>query len=211
MRRIALALLLVLPCFGQVPTMKYVSITGNSIAQMQGGFQRNEFPVLLPANVTIRGMYSYTCDHLFPLVTYLVPANTNVVVLYDSTNDVLHGVAVSDHIACMERTVAALVLRNPTIRVIVANTPPWTADNCYGDYRDAIDVYNSAYASEPWPANVRVVDVWTPNVLQDGSRWADPNDMTGACGIHPGPANQWTDSWSHFTAPVSQAVMAVPR
>ena len=211
MRRIALALLLVLPCFGQVPMTKYVTVTGNSIAQMQGGFQRNEFPLLPPANVVVRGMYSYTCDHLLPLIAYIVPADTNVVVLYDSTNDVIRGVSVSSHVSCMESTIAVLTARNPAIRVIVVNTPPWTADNCYGDYRDAIDAYNAAYASEPWPSNVRVVDVWTPNVLQDGSRWADQNDMTGACGIHPGPANQWTDSWQHFTAPVSQSVMAVRR
>lgn len=40
---------------------KHVTVTGNSVAQFQGGFQLLEFPLLNPANVVIRGQNSYTC------------------------------------------------------------------------------------------------------------------------------------------------------
>lgn len=195
--------------FGQVINTHHIAISGNSIAQMQGGFQRYEFPTIPPQNITIFGQYSFTCSQLLPLIPYMVPAAADIVILYDATTDVSRGTAPADHIACMEQTIALLKGRNGRVHIILANVPPWTIDNCNGDYRDSIDAYNAAYASEPWPSSVQVIDVWTPNILQDGSRWADPNDINGACGIHPGPANQWTYSWQHFTIPAVQAALAI--
>ena len=206
MLRLAVSLLLAASCYAQTIGFKHVAITGNSIAQMQGGFQSWEYPLLPKSYVTIFGQYSFTCANLLPLIPYLVPVNADVAVLYEAGTDVRRGFTPADHIACMESTVAVLQARNPNLIIVLANMQPWTQGNCYGDSRDLIDAYNAAYASEQWPAGVQVVDVWTPNILQDGSRWADPNDITGTCGVHPGPANVWTWSWAHFTAPVTQAV-----
>ncbi len=208
-------LLVILICYGTMSAQvvggfKHTTVTGNSLAVFQGGFQSLEFPYLPVSYVTIFGQNGMTCEQLLPLIPFLVARNADIVLLYNSTNDVRTGVQVSAHMTCMEQTVAVLLQRNPNIRILAANTPPWTEDNCYGDYRDSIDIYNAAYAREPWPAGVSVLDVWTPNVNPD-TRWAIPADMTGPCGIHPGPANQWTNSWAHFTAPGTAAVYQIVK
>jgi len=195
----------------QVPPTKHVTMTGNSIAQMQGGFQPYEFPFLPAQNVVIRGQYGYTCNMILILLPYLVPANSDVVVLIDSTNDVLRGVAVADHIACISQSITTLWQRNHKIKILLANTPPMGYGNCYGDFRDSIDAYNAAYVQlvnsyKTGAISVSLIDVWTPNVQPD--RWAIPAAMTGPCLIHPGPPNQWTGGWlpPYFTAAITQAV-----
>jgi hypothetical protein len=197
---------------------KHVAVTGNSIAQFQGGFQRREFPLLPPQNVVIRGENSYTCSMVLTLIPYLVPANTDVVVLIDSTNDIQRGVTVDEHMACIAQTIAVLLARNPNLRLVVANTPPWTHwDPCTNSYRDdsvvsEITAFNAAYADQVtglqalWPSNVRVADVWTPNADQDG--WAIPQYMTGPCGIHPGNSGVWSSAWQHFSDAYTGLVMA---
>lgn len=196
---------------------KHVAITGNSIAQFQGGFQQREFPLLVPQNVVIRGQNSYTCSMVLPLILYLVPANTDVVVLIDSTNDIQHNVTVGEHMACIEQTIEVLLARNPSLRLVILNTPPWTHWNpCTGSYRDdgvesEIVVFNNAYADPVtglqalWPSRVRVADVWTPNADQDG--WAIPQYMTGPCGLHPGNSGVWSSAWQHFSDAYTGLVM----
>jgi GDSL-like Lipase/Acylhydrolase family len=195
----------------QVPPTKHVTMTGNSIAQMQGGFQPYEFPFLPAQNVVIRGQYSYTCAMLLPTLSYVVPADSDVVVLIDSTNDVLHGVAIADHVSCINQSIALLWQRNHQVKILLANTPPMGSGNCYGDFRDSIDTYNSAYRElvdsyRTGSISVGLIDVWTPSAGPD--RWALPAAMTGACQIHPGPANQWTGGWlpPYFTAAITEAV-----
>ncbi len=194
---------------------KHVTVTGNSIAQMQGGFQSQEFPLVPPGNVLIRGQNSYTCSMILTLITYLVPVNTDVVVLIDSTNDAARNIRVDDHMACIRQTITTLTLRNPAIKIVVANTPPWGEDTCDGqDPRATIAAYNAAYADastglEASYRNVKVADVWTPAVQDDG--WAIPQYMQGSCHIHPDIANQWTSSWSHFSYTYDQLVMSALR
>ncbi len=197
---------------------KHVTITGNSLAQFQGGFQSREFPLLNPQNVVIRGMNSYTCSMLVTLVPYLVPVNTDVLVLLDSTNDIRTGVTVPQHMACIVQTITNLLARTPALRIVVANTPPWTQyDPCTATYRDPsivtlIEAYNAAYADPVtglqarWPTRVRVADVFTPAAGQDG--WALPQYMTGPCGIHPGNQGVWSDSWQHFVNGYTGLVMS---
>jgi GDSL-like Lipase/Acylhydrolase family len=199
----------------------HVTVTGNSLAQFQGGFQTHEFPLLNPQNVVIRGMYSYPCSAILRSIVYLVPADTEVVVLFDSSNDIRTGVTVQDHMACMNNTISVLLARNPALRIVVANTPPWTHwDPCTSSYRDdsivtEIEAYNAAYADPvdglqaQWPSNVRVADVWTPSVGQDG--WALPQYMTGPCGVHPGDAGIWSASWQHFVDGYTGIVMGAVK
>ena len=198
----------------------YPDITGNSIAMFQGGFQPYyQAPLMVPApNITIFGMNSYTCVHILPFITYIVPAKATHVVLFDSTNDVNTNVPITDHMNCMYKTINALIARSPKIKLFVANTPP-QVEGCYGclpcnDHRSLTDIYNAAYRGDPgsgflglqstYPHNVKVVDVWTPNALPDD--YADPQYMTGPCGVHPGPANQYTGSWEHFAKPYLDAI-----
>ena len=201
--------------------LKHITITGNSIAQMMGGFQQHLFPTVPPNYVTIRGQYGFTCNMLLPLVTYLVPANTEIAVLIDSTNDVDTGVDLQTHYLCMQQTISALWMRNRAIKVVVALTPPQVDgnDGCpgYTDERATIQAYNDAYNGVPssgyqglaadFPGVVTIVDVWTPSAQSDD--YAIPADMTGACGIHPGPANVWTGSWAHFSQALTTSVYEV--
>ncbi|HUI83587.1 MAG TPA: SGNH/GDSL hydrolase family protein [Candidatus Binatia bacterium] len=183
-------------------------MTGNSIAHFQANFGRQEFPAFPPPNVYIWGQDSMMCSGILPLILYLVPARTDVLVLIDSTNDIEHSVPISQHMSCMAQTITTLLGRNPALKIVVANTPPWTQyDPCSGTYRDhsivqMIEAYNAAYADPAtglqaqWPNNVRVADVFTPSADQNG--WAIPQYMSGPCGIHPGQEFQWSPSWQHF-------------
>ncbi len=220
---ILVAMVFALALDAQAQTLDFnahVVVTGNSLAQFQAGFQTEEFPLLNPQDVMIHGMNSYTCAGLLRLVLYLVPTNTDVVVLLDSTNDIRTGVSVPSHMSCIKQTISMLLQRSPALRVVVVNTPPWTHwDPCTNTYRDdsvvaAIEAYNTAYADPvgglqaTWPVNVRVADAWTPSVDQEG--WAIPQYMIGPCGVHPGNEGVWSSSWQHFadgyTGIVMQAV-----
>ena len=208
------------PALGQIGSYKnfYVAITGNSIAQFQAPFALQEFPAIPSLNVKIWGMDGATCSGVLPLILHLVPGNTNVAVLIDSTNDIANGVPVAQHMSCIEQTIALLLGRNPALRIVVANTPPWTQYNpCTATYRDysvveAIEAYNAAYADPSsglqalFPNNVRVADVFTPAAYADG--WAIPQYMSGPCGIHPGQEYQWSASWAHFAQPYQVLVMS---
>src|SRR5262249_42831196 len=122
----------------------YVTVMGNSIAHFQANFATQEFPAIPAANVWIWGTDSATCAYFLqsngvglPLILYYVPARTTVLVLIDSTNDVMTGATVTQHMACIEQTVSALLGRNPALKIVVANTPPVTHWNpCTGTYRD---------------------------------------------------------------------------
>jgi len=187
-RTTLLILLLSAAAFGQSQFPNaYVTITGNSIAHFQAPFAMQEFPAIPPANVYIWGMDSVPCSYFLqtnsdgqPLLLFYVPARTTVAVLIDSTNDVRTNVSVTQHMACIEQTISILLARNPELRIVVANTPPWTQwDPCTETNRDysvvqAIESYNAAYADPVsglqalYPNNVRVADVFTPSAYSSG-------------------------------------------
>ena len=195
----------------------YVSITGNSIAHFQATFPMQEFPAVPASNVYIWGADSATCAYFLqanptgtPILLYYVPARTTVAVLINSTNDIRTGVPVAEHMQCMEQTISILLARSPNLKIVVANTPPWTQwDPCSGTNRDysivqAVEAYNTAYADPAtglraqFPNNVRVADVFTPSAYPSG--WGIPADLAGPCGIHPGQEFQWSASWQHFAS-----------
>ena len=209
------------PAHGQVIGFyknTHVTITGNSIAHFQAPFAMLEFPAILSQNVDIWGIDGAPCSMVFQLVLPLVPANTDVLVLIDSTNDIKNGIPVDQHMSCIENTISVLLARKPALKIVVANTPPWTEFNpCTSMNRDhsivdAIEAYNSAYVDPNhglqalWPHNVRVADVFTPAALPSG--WANPQYMAGPCGVHPGQEFQWSASWAHFAAGYEPLVMA---
>ncbi len=219
------ALLAVTAAYAQSP---YVTITGNSIAYFQQPFAPEEFPSLPSDEVYIWGQPSVQCSYFNalstngePLIYFYVPAQTTVAVLIDSTNDVANDIPVNQHMACIEQTIDYLLQRNMNLLIVVANTPPWTQWNpCLNGgqggnnspiYLQMIEAYNAAYADPNtglqalYPNNVRVADVYTPAALPDG--WANPELMTGPCGIHPGPQWIWTTSWAHFTPAFDQLVI----
>jgi len=219
MKRLCLCICLITSLLGTVSSAQavkpqpHITITGNSIAQFMGGFQSHLFPAYQPSNVVIRGWSGYTCQMFLPVLLATVPANTNVAVLIDSTNDILHDTPLSDHMSCINQTLNALTMRNPQIKIVVALTPPWVEGNygCsvtsgYGDKRAAIEAFNAAYRGDPgsgypglaqsYPHTVVIADVYTYMVLPNG--YADPNLEIGPCGIHPGYAQQWSSPWNTF-------------
>ena len=190
-------------------TQYTVGIAGNSLAEFQMGFQPYEFQPTLAPYVQILGIKGAECSTFLAtnqqgqqLILFYVPASAQVAVLIESTNDAKDRlVTLASHMNCMNTTISLLQARNPDLRVIVVNTPPFTQDNCYGDFRTQIALYNAAY-SDPtigFAANhphTKVADVWTPAVQPDG--WAYPQYMQGPCGIHPGDEQVWSASWAHF-------------
>jgi hypothetical protein len=222
---------LLLVSTSNVTTM--ISITGNSVAQMQGGFQTDMWPLYPAGDISIFGQYSMTCNELLqegptglPLILAMAPASSQVIVLYDVGNDIHTGVPLQTHIACMQQTIKDFYERNPSVKIVITNQLPWgqgfllngqwyqRGDDgvlCAGyfDARAVIAQYNQAYATTNWnqglPAGtVTLVDVWTPNALPNG--FGDPQYIKGGCLVHPDLPNQWTPAWQHFTAPVVQAV-----
>lgn len=208
-------------------TLQPVVLDGNSLSHFQHGITQNELPLL--RNVRVLGHDGYTCPMVLPVIGYETPANTALMLLFNSTNDLLpdgdYGLAA--HMACMYQTFAVLLAKNPNMKILVANTPPWTEDGGPGcqDGRgqwtlNAIAAFNAAYVGAPgsgyngfehdFPHNVRVVDVWTPNILASG--WADPSKLAGPCGKHPGQSGQWlipgegNDGWPLFTPVTSSAI-----
>lgn len=203
---------------------QFVTIAGNSIAHFQANFAPEEFPQLLGSEVHIWGVDSVPCSYFLstngsgtPLLYFYVPAQTTIAVLIDSTNDIRTGVPVTQHMQCMETTIGLLLRRNPNIKVVVANTPPWTQFNPCSSADNppavltAIQAYNAAYADPSaglqamYPNNVRVADVYTPAAESNG--WANPFYMNGPCGIHPGPEFTWSMSWAHFVSAYTTLVM----
>ena len=203
---------------------QFVTITGNSIAHFQAPFAPEEFPHLLASQVNIWGVDSVACAYFLstngngtPLLYFYVPAQTTVAVLIDSTNDIRTGVPVAQHMLCIETTIGLLLRRNPNIKIVVANTPPWTQFNPCTNANNppavltAMQAYNAAYADPTtglqalYPNNVRVADVYTPAAESNG--WANPSYMSGPCGTHPGPEFIWTLSWAHFVPPYTTLVM----
>ncbi len=109
-----------------------ISITGNSVAQMQGGFQTDMWPLLPGGDISIFGQYSMTCNELLqqgptglPLILAMAPASSRVVVLYDVGNDIHTGVPVQTHIACMQQTIQDFYQRNPSVKIVLTNQLPW--------------------------------------------------------------------------------------
>ena len=209
-----LILLLSLPCMGQVIQLPYFTVTGNSFGEYQAGFAHQEFPTMPVGDVNIFGQDGFTCANIEQMITGLVPKQTTVVAIYGTTNDAKAQTPIASLVGCMTNIISILTARNPSIKIVITNTPPWTQDNCLNlDRRDLIDQYNAAFLAQQWNvngANVTLVDVWNPNILNDGSRWGDPAKLAdGFCGVHFGPSHVWTDSWEHGTAPVSAAVQAL--
>jgi len=170
-------------------TVKVVLFGHSWVADMQG-FQSWAFPNIPSAHISVQGYHSYTCSQLLGLVLTSVPASTNAVFLITATNDVVDGVPVSQHIACMETMISELIAENPNMLILVSNVPPLCANTIpsFGDKRSTIAAYNQAYPTLPpmYPNNVKLVDLWTPMV--DTSGWGLVNMFSD--GIHPGP-NGW--------------------
>jgi GDSL-like Lipase/Acylhydrolase family len=198
--------------FGYRP---HVSILGNSIALFEAGLQANIFPTLPPSNVYIFGHESLTCASIKQLITYdafgssYAPRNPDIVVLAnDTTNDVEHDTDPQALLSCLVGTVQELLDIKPSLKIVLLTTPPWTHYNpCSGEDNDPsvvqiIASYNALMpqVQQQFPHNVRVLDANTPFLDGLGDGWADPSLMTGACGIHPGPAGQWTGGWPTFDA-----------
>ena len=163
-----------------------VVLFGHSWVQLMQGFQPWAFPNIPSQHVSIQGYGGYTCAKLLTVVSSSVPASTNAVFIMAATNDVLQGVPVSQHIACMESMIGELIGENPNMLILVSNVPPVCASA--GDYRAVIANYNQAYTTLPplYPKNVKLVDMWTPMV--DTSGWGLINMFRD--GVHFGPNGQ---------------------
>ncbi len=192
-----------------------VSILGNSMALFEAGLQSHIFPSIPPSNVYIFGHDSYTCALIEQVITYdafgnsYAPRNPDIVVLAnDTTNDVEHNTDPQTLMSCLTGTVQELLNIKPALKIVVLTTPPWTQYNpCSGEDNDPsivqiITRYNAAMPQlqQEFPHNVRVLDANTPFLDGLGDGWANPSLMTGPCGIHPGPAGQWTGGWLTFAA-----------
>jgi hypothetical protein len=204
-----LGVLFALPAHAQQPATDFVTICCDSISQYQMGFEEDEFPLLPPQNVFYEGQDSFTCEEILRMMPGFVPVRTQVVVPFELTNDARIGTPAPVVVGCLVRTISLLVNRNPAIKVVLPTAHPWRSDNCTGDRRALIAQYNALLplVAKVFPGTVTLVDVWTPNVQADG--WAIPEDITGFCGVHPGPEEEWSASWDHFMAPVTAAVEAV--
>lgn len=201
-----LAVLFAFSAFAQAQIT--VAITGNSLAQFQLGFESDEFQPTIAPHVQILGIDGAYCSTFLtpgptgqPAIFAYVPASAQVAVLIEGTNDAKGGVSIDQHMECMNTTISLLQNRNNDLRVIVVNTPPFGIGNCYGDFRDEIDIYNNRYVDpdlgfEANHQHIKVADVWTPAALWNG--WANPQYMLGPCKIHPDQAGQWSASWGHF-------------
>ena len=82
------------------------------------------------SEISIFGQYSMTCNDLLqagptglPLIMAMAPASSQVVVLYDVSNDVHTRVPVQNHIACMQQTIKDFYERNPSKSSSPTNYP----------------------------------------------------------------------------------------
>lgn len=168
-------------------TVKVV-LFGHSWVWLMQGFQPWAFPNIPSPHIAIDGYPGYTCQQLLPLVAANVPATTNAVFVMAATNDLIHGVPVATHIACMKTMLNQLIGENPNILVLLSNVPPFApiSKQYVGDERSAVAAYNQAYALLPplYPNNVVLVDMWTP--LVDVNGWGLANILDYADGIHFG-------------------------
>jgi len=167
-----------------------VVLFGHSWIELMQGFQPWAFPNIPSRHVSVQGFGGYTCAMLLPLVSSSVPASTNAVFIMAATNDVVEGVPVSQHIACMESMIGQLIAENSHMLILISNDPPLciTTLGIFGDERSRIAAYNQAYLSLPqmYPNNVKLVDMWTPMVDTNG--WGLLNMFVD--GVHPG-SNGW--------------------
>ena len=167
-----------------------VVLFGHSWIERMQGYQSWAFPNIPTQHVSIQGYGGYTCAQLLPLVAYSVPASTNAVFIMAATNDVVTGVPVGQHMACMESMINQLISENSHMLILVSNDPPLCINtlHLFGDERATIAQYNQAYLSLPqlYPNNVKLVDMWTPMV--DTNSWGLLNMFLD--GVHPGP-NGW--------------------
>ena len=147
-----------------------VVLFGHSWITLMEGFQPWAFPNIPSGHIAIEGYSGYTCAKLLPIVLQNVPASTNAVFIMAATNDVVEGVPVSQHIACMESMIGELIGENPNMLILLSNVPPLCSGTGIGDDRATIAAYNKAYAGLPqlYPNNVRLVDMWTPMVDTNG-------------------------------------------
>ncbi|MGO9515812.1 MAG: GDSL-type esterase/lipase family protein [Candidatus Korobacteraceae bacterium] len=180
-----------------------VVLFGHSWVERMQGFQPWAFPNIPSQHVSIQGFGGYKCSMLLQEVYAAVPASTNAVFIMAATNDVLQGVPVSQHIACMESMIGDLIGENPNMLILVSNVPPVCSN--VGDFRSAIAAYNQAYTSLPmlYPKNVKLVDMWTPMV--DTSGWGLSNMFLD--GVHPG-----TNGWDLVMGTIRDALYSnLPR
>lgn len=171
--------------------MVNVVLFGHSWAADMAGFQPWAFPNIPSSHVVVQGYHSLKCTDLLGVLLSSVPASTNAVFLITATNDIVDGVQVSQHMACMQTMINDLIGENPNMLILVSNVPPLCANTIgsFGDERSRIAAYNQAYTGLPsmYPNNVKLIDMWTPMVDTNG--WGLVNMFTGD-GIHPGP-NGW--------------------
>ena len=204
----------------QAQTSPQVVVTGNSIAQYEYGLQNHIFPSLPTTDVYIGGFPGYTCEQLEPaqVIQGLVfgggTRSPEVAVLIDTTNDWALGTSPSDLMNCLKTTIQNLLDYKSSLQIVVLTTPPYTflrPVGCpnYGDQRSLIEGYNDLMPQLQtvyFPNNVTVVDAFTPFESGD-TGWANPSLMDGPCGIHPGPAYQWSGGQPTLAAVYNQVVM----
>lgn len=154
------------------------------------GYQAWAFPNIPSPHVSIQGYGGYNCAQLLDVLLSSVPASTNAVFLITATNNVVEGVPVAQHVACMLSMINQLISQNSHMLILVSNVPPLciTTLGIFGDERAKIAAYNQAYTTIPplYPNNVKLVDMWTPMVDTNG--WGLLNMFLD--GVHPGP-NGW--------------------
>ena len=167
-----------------------VVLFGHSWIELMQGFQPWAFPNIPSRHVAIQGFGGYNCAELLAIVLANVPASTNAVFIMAATNDVVEGVSVAQHMACMESMIGELIGENPHMLILISNVPPLciTVLGVFGDERSRIAAYNQAYLSLPqlYPNNVKLVDMWTPMVDTNG--WGLLNMFRD--GVHFGPNGQ---------------------
>jgi lysophospholipase L1-like esterase len=167
-----------------------VVLFGHSWVERMQGYQPWAFPNIPSPHVSIQGYGGYNCAQLLNVLLSSVPGSTNAVFLMTATNDVVEGVPVDQHIACMETMINELIAENSKMLILASNDPPLciTTIGIFGDERSRIAAYNQAYKTLPqlYPNNVKLVDMWTPMVDTNG--WGLLNMFLD--GVHPGP-NGW--------------------
>lgn len=170
----------------------HVVLFGHSWIAAMNGFAPWAFPNLPSANVSVRGHGSLTCSGLLIWMQGDIASTTDVVFMMLATNDILRNTDVSWHMACVEQAVQMALQKNPRMKVLLSNVPPWGASTLaqYGDKRPLIAAYNAAYPllAQRY-AQVSIVDMWSPTVQTDG--WALPNVIDGPLGYHFGPNGQY--------------------
>ena len=161
-------------------------------------------------NLTARGHKSLTCAELRPWLPGDVPEGTVKVALVLGTNDVRTGVLPLQHMACVLGMVKWLQQNRPGIEIRLANVPPWGQNppppcSAPAWVPHMVEQYNQLYALIPYLPlyrGVKVVDIWSAIVQQDG--WAILADMDGPCYIHFDQPQQWpSQGWAFFMGQIA--------